>query len=206
EPKQIAVGDVAELDVAIDGADNAAAPELPAIDGLSVRYVGPSTQVSFVNGQVSRSVTHRFSISASRPGAFTIGPVAVVVAGTRYEAAAITLNVASAGAAGRAAPGAPSAGDQLRLVLAAGKTDVYLHERIPLRLELWVGNVRVSDLQYPTIPGDGVAIEKLPEEPVQRREGAFQVLSFTTSLTPLRAGTLTVGPATMNVELVVRSR
>jgi len=205
EPKQIAVGDVAELSVAIDGADNAAVPELPAIDGLSLRYVGPSTQVSFVNGQVSRSVTHRFSVSASRPGAFTIGPVAVVVAGKRYEAAAIMLNVAPA-AAGRAAPGAPSAGDQLRLVLAAGKTDVYLHERIPLRLELWVGNVRVSDLQYPAIPGDGVAIEKLPEEPAQRREGAFQVVQFATTLTPLRAGALTVGPATMALNLLVRGR
>jgi hypothetical protein len=75
----------AELDVAIDGADNAAVPELPAIDGLSRALRRPSTQVSFVNGQVSRSVTHRFSVSASRPGAFTIGPVAVVVAGKRYE-------------------------------------------------------------------------------------------------------------------------
>jgi len=206
EPGQIGVGDVAELDVVIDGDSSAAVPELPAIDGLSVRYVGPSTQVSFVNGQVSRSVTHRFSVSASRPGAFTIGPVGVVVAGKRYESAVVTLNVASSGTA-RAAPGTtPAAGDQLRLVLAAGKTDVYLHERIPLRLELWVGSVRVSDLQYPAIPGDGVAIEKLPEEPAQRREGGFQVVQFATTLTPLRSGALTVGPATMGLNLLVRGR
>ena len=205
QPTQVGVADVAELDFTIDGADNAAVPEVPAVEGLSVRYVGPSTQVSFVNGQVSRSVTHRFSVSASRPGAFTIGPLAVVVAGTRYEAAPVRLDVTSAGAA-RAGPGATSAGDQLRLVLAAGKTDVYLHERIPLRLELWVGNVRVSDLQYPAIPGDGVAIEKLPEQPMQRREGGFQVVQFATTLTPLRSGSLTVGPATMGLNLLVRGR
>lgn len=205
EPKQIGVGEVASLDVAVDGADNAAVPEIPAVDGLSVRYVGPSTQVSFVNGQVSRSETHRFSVSASRPGAFTIGPLAVVVGGKRYEAAAVTLNVASAGAA-RPGPAGTSTGDQLRLVLAAGKSEVYLHERIPLRLELWVGNVRVSGLQYPAIPGDGVAIEKLPEEPTQRREGTFQIVQFATTLTPLRTGALTVGPATMALNLIVRAR
>src|SRR5262249_48925415 len=102
--------------------------------------------------------------------------------------------------------GAAPGGDQLRLVLSAAKGEVYLHERVPLRLELWVGNVRVSNLQYPAIPGDAVAIEKLPQEPAQRREGGFQVLVFTPSLTPPRAGTLTVGPATMNLNLVTRSR
>src|SRR5262249_57599784 len=90
--------------------------------------------------------------------------------------------------------------------VAAARGGLSLHGRVPLRLELWVGNVRVSNLQYPAIPGDAVAIEKLPQEPAQRREGGFQVLVFTTSLTPLRAGTLTVGPATMNLNLVTRSR
>src|SRR5205085_8917088 len=122
------------------------------------RYLGPSTQISIVNGRMTQSVTHRFSVVAGRPGRFTIGPVAVVVDGRRYDAAAVALNATPPGAARPAQ--APAGGDQLRLVLAAGKSEVYLHERVPLRLELWIGPVRVSDLQYPTIASDGVAIEK----------------------------------------------
>src|SRR5205823_893923 len=65
--------------------------------------------------------------------------------------------------------------------------------------------VRVADLQYPVIPGEGFALDKLPE-PEQRREGATQVVEFHTTLVPLRSGTLTIGPATMALNLVVRGR
>src|SRR5207244_3977574 len=72
-----------------------------------------------------------------------------------------------------------------------------------------VVNVRVSDVQYPAVPGDAFALEKFPK-PEQRREqtpeGTFEVVDFQTVLTPLRSGTITVGPATMALSLVVRSR
>src|SRR4029077_6738113 len=50
DPSQIQVGESAALEVEIDGAQNAPVPELPAIDGLALQYIGPSTQVSIVNG------------------------------------------------------------------------------------------------------------------------------------------------------------
>jgi tetratricopeptide (TPR) repeat protein len=161
--------------------------------------------VSIVDGHVSQSVTHRFSVVPARAGTFTIGPIAVVVGNRRYEAAAVTLTAVPTGTArpGQAAAAGP---DQLQLVLSPARTEVYLHERVPLRFELRVGNVRVSDLQYPSVAGDGVAIDKLPAQPAQRRDGPVQVVDFSTTLTPLRTGTLTVGPATMSLSLVVRSR
>ncbi|HLY37555.1 MAG TPA: BatD family protein, partial [Candidatus Binatia bacterium] len=204
EPTNVGVGDAATLSIEINGAQNAAAPDVPAVDGLAVQYLGPSTQISIVNGRMSQSVTHRYSVVATRAGRFTIGPVAVVVDGTRFDAAAVALNATPPGTARPAE--APAGGDQLRLVLTTGKSEVYLHERVPLRLELWVGSVRVSELQYPTIASDGVSIEKLPEQPAQRREGAYDVLSFASTLTPLRTGALTIGPASMGINALVRSR
>jgi tetratricopeptide (TPR) repeat protein len=209
DPPRLGVGDSAELDVTVDGVQSASVPEVPPVDGVTVSYVGPSTEVSIVNGQTTQSITHRFSVIAARAGTFTIGPIAVVVGGRRYQAAAVTLTAA---AAGGAPPGqaAASSGEQLRLVLSAAKTEVYLHERVPLRVELYVGNVRVSGLQYPTIPGDGIAIDKWPQQPAQRSEqtpqGVFQVLDFATTLTPLRGGTLTIGPASTSFNVLVRSR
>jgi tetratricopeptide (TPR) repeat protein len=208
EPAQVRVGDSADLSIEIQGAQNAPAPALAAPDGLTIHYVGPSTQVSFVNGQVSASVTHRYGVVATRPGSFTIGPIAVEVEGRRYDAGSVTLAVAAAGAPA-GGQGAQPAGEQLRLVLSAPRSEVYLHQRLPLSLKLYVGNVRVTDLQYPAIPGDGFSLDKLPE-PEQRREqtpsGVFQVVEFRTTLVPLRSGALGVGPATMRLGLVVRGR
>ena len=209
DPPQVRVGESSTLGIEVEGAQNAAVPEIAAVDGLSVRFVGPETQVSIVNGHMSQSVTYRFSVVALRPGTFTIGPVAVAVGSARYEGAAVNLTAVAAGAP-RAGPAGATGGDQLRLVLSAPKTAVFLHERVPLSLKLYIGNVRVANLQYPTVPGDGVAIEKLPEQPQQQREqtaqGVFQVVDFETGLTPLRSGSLTVGPATMHLDLLVRTR
>jgi tetratricopeptide (TPR) repeat protein len=213
EPSRAQVGQSVAFDVRIDGVQNAPAPELQAVDGLELRYLGPSTKVEIVNGQVSQSITHRFSAVGSRPGTFTIGPAGVTLGGTCYQAAAVTLNVVAPGTPPPAPPAglaaAPAGGEQLQLVLSAAKKEVYLHERVPFRLELWIGKVRVSDLHYPSVPGDGVSIEKLPQQPAQRREktadGAFQVVEFASTLSALRAGTLMVGPATMSLTQLVRS-
>lgn len=188
----------------IDGAQNAPAPAIANVDGVSIHYVGPSTQVSIVNGQISASVTHQFSVTALKAGTFTIGPISVDYGGKKYDAGSVTLQ-ALAGGPSRAGAQAGSAGQALRLVLSVPRTDVYLHERMPLTLKLYVGNVRVADLQYPTIPGDGFALEKFPQ-PAQHQEetaqGAFQVVDFETTLTPLRAGALVVGPAKMTLNVL----
>jgi tetratricopeptide (TPR) repeat protein len=196
EPSRVTVGEPADLAVTVNGAQNAPPPTLTPPDGLTIRYVGPETQVSIVNGQVSSSITHHFQVIAQREGLFAVGPISIQHEGQTLGAGSPRLTVT-------AAPGgAPTGGDQLRLVLEAPKTTVYLHERLPLRLALWVGNTRVGDLQYPVIPGDGFALDPFGE-PSQRQvrtpEGAFQLVEFATTLVPLRAGTLTVGPATMHL-------
>ena len=238
---QLSVGETADLAVEVSGARDAPAPEIANTDGLGVRYVGPATQISIVNGQMSASITHHFSVAALKPGSFTIGPIRVDYGGKRYEAGKVSLQAVATAAPGAAqaapgagapaagpaggpqagAPGGPQAGapggargaapagDQLRLVLSAPKTSVYLHERMSLSLKLYVGNIRVSDVQYPTIPGDGFALEPL-REPAQRREqtaeGIFQIADFVTTLTPLRSGALTVGPAKLELNVLARQR
>ena len=203
DPPQLAVGEAGELSVEVRGSQEAAPPAIPAVDGLSIRYVGPSTQVSVVNGRMSASLTHRFSVVPSRAGTFTIGPIAVAVAGRRYEAGVVTVTVGARTAAGQ--PGA----EQLRLELSAPKTEVYLHERLPVTVKLSIGDVRVGDLQFPAVPGDGFALDKFPQ-PAQRNEqtptGTVHVVEFRSTLTPVRSGSLAVGPATLSLSMLVRGR
>jgi tetratricopeptide (TPR) repeat protein len=198
-PPRVAVGDAADLTVDVQGTQNTATPVVPTVDGLTVQYVGPSTQLSIVNGKTSSSITHHYSVTARRDGTFTIGPITVDADGQTIQAGTATLQVASGGAAGS------SGGDQLRLDLTAPRTTVYLHERLPVTVTLRVGSVQVGDVQYPQIPGDGFALEQLGK-PEQRQEvrdgGVFQVVEFQGGLTPLRAGSVTVGPATMSMSMV----
>jgi len=209
DPPQVRVGEASDLSVEIDGAQNAPVPKIAlqtaSTGGVTVRYVGPSTQVSIVNGQVSASITHRYSVVATQPGRFTIGPITVEYGGKTYAAGTVTLEAVAGGAPTGRGPAAAPAGEQLRLVLSAAGAEAYVGERVPITLRLTIGQVRVADLQYPVIPGEGFALDKLPE-PEQRREGATQVVEFHTTLVPLRSGTLTIGPATMALNLVVRGR
>ena len=207
DPAKLPVGQSAELSVRVEGTQSAPAPQIANTAGLTISYAGPATQMSFVNGKVSSSITHNFSVIALKPGRYTIGPISVDADGQRYDAGSVTLEVLGAAAA------APDAGtpndDELTLHLHLPKTEVYVHERIPVSLQLQVGAVRVTELQYPQIPGDGFSLDKFPE-PAQRREqtprGIVSLVDFKTTLTPLRQGTLTVGPATMSMGLVVQNR
>jgi tetratricopeptide (TPR) repeat protein len=207
DPPRFAVGESADLAIAVEGTQSAPTPQIASTGGLSISYVGPSTQMSFVNGRVSSSITHHFTVVGTKPGRYTIGPITVDADGKRYDAGTVTVELLGSGAA--AGTDAGPGGDQLTLELSLPRTEVYVRERLPLGLKLLVGAVRVTDLQYPQIPGDGFALEKFPE-PAQRREqtarGTMQVVDFTTTLTPLKPGTLTVGPATMSMSLVVQSR
>lgn len=203
---QVAIGETADLGVEVQGVQNSGVPAIADAGGASINYLGPSSRVAFVNGAISASVTHHYSVSAAQAGKVTIGPITVEVGGTRYDAGSVTLDVVAGRPGG--GPGNPS-GNQIRLELTAPKTTVYVHERLPIRLKLMVGQVRVTDVQYPSIGGDGFAIDKL-SEPDQRQEqtaeGTFQVLDFSTVLTPLRSGAMTVGPAEMGLSMVVRGR
>ena len=199
DPPQVAVGDTSDLTVDVRGTENAPTPAIPAVDGLSVQYVGPSTQLSIVNGQTSSSITHHYSVTPRREGSFTIGPITVDVGGQTIQAGTVTLQATASGQAGS------PAGDQLHLDLTAPRTTVYLHQRVPISITLRVGSVQVGDVQYPQVPGDGFALEPLgkPEQRQEVREGAvLQVVEFQSGLTPLRAGSVTVGPATMSMSMV----
>lgn len=206
DPARMAVGESADLAVAVDGTQSAPAPQIANTAGLAISHIGPSSQVSFVNGRMSASVTHHFSVVGTKPGRYAIGPITVDVDGKRYDAGTVTLELLAAGSGGGAAGGAD---DQVTLELSLPRTEAYVQERLPLSVRLLVGAVRITDPQFPQVPGDGFALDKLPQ-PSQHQEqtakGTRQVVDFRTTLTPLKSGTLTIGPATMSMGLVVQNR
>jgi len=221
-PRRAQVGEPITLTIEISGAQNAAAPALANLDGFEPRYIGPSTQISIINGQTTASVQHRYSLVPLREGHFTLGPFTVDYQGKQYQTPALDVDVVaasqpamqgrapSAPGSGRAAPPPDTPNTRaLRLALSVPQQEIYLHQRVPVDVTLYVGAIRVADLQYPAVAADGMSMDKFPE-PSQHQQmidgEAFQVVHFQTTITPLRAGQLTLGPATLRLNVLNRRR
>ncbi len=199
EPPRVGVGDPAELTVDVRGTQDSSVPAVPAPGGVAVRYVGPATRISIVNGQTTSSITHYFTVTAQRPGPVTLGPITVTADGATIQAGTLTLQVGG-GPVARAQPE-----EAVRLELAAPRTRVYLRERVPFTLTLLVGAAQVGDVQFPQVAGDGIAVDPLgpPEQRRETRDGvSYQVVEFQGAVVPLRTGAITVGPATMRMTVL----
>ena len=71
----ISLGRSTQLNLAFQGTRDVPRPELPEIAGLQIRYLGPSTRMSIVNGRMSASITQMYSPVEVKRGKFTIGPL-----------------------------------------------------------------------------------------------------------------------------------
>ncbi len=204
---RVRVGETVTLTIEADGAQSVDAPALGAIDGFNARYVGPSQQVSIVNGKISAKVQHRYALTALREGQFTIGPFDVAYEGQTYRTNPITLRVSAASAAPEPAAAGDGSSEPLRLTLAVDRPRVYLHERVPVDVTLYVGAVSARDLQYPALPADGLSVEEFgqPARSAEVIDGQrYEVLRFRTTVTPLKTGSLSLGPARTSLSVVRR--
>jgi len=207
ERDTVVVNQAFVLTIVVEGAQNVSPPSLYEIDGFEIGYLGPATQLSFVNGRMSSSISHRYRVVPLRAGDFQLGPFAVDVQGQRYETTPLTIHVTAAGSPRRAAP-APGGTEGTRLVIAPAKTEVYVGERVDLTLTLYVGNVRVRDLQFPIIAADGVTLDKFsqPTEGDTVVDGRrYHTVALRTTMTPVRAGPVELN-ATMTMNVVTSRR
>lgn len=209
--RAIQVGQTATLTIEVEGASNVQAPALSGLEEFEARYVGPSTQVSIVNGEMSSTVQHRYTLTPRREGTFGLGPFTVEYGGQEYQTHALQLTVTKA----PPPPPAPGTGqqedggEQVRLVMSIPKNEVYLHEALPLDVTLYVGSIQVSDVQYPTVSAEGVSLESFdrPRQFGQMIEGRrWDVVQFHTNVIPLQTGTRLLGPATIRLNVIERQR
>jgi len=188
ESNDVAVGEPFALTIEVDGAQNVPVPTVE-VDGFRSNYMGPSTQVSYINGKVSQTVSHRYRMIADRPGDFSLGPFVIGYENERYQTAPVPMHVRAAGAHPSGKAGGND--DSLRLVVQPGKNEVYVGERVPLTVTLYVGSVGVRDLQFPTFEADGVTVEKFgqPEQDTEVVDGRrFTTVRLRTTMTALRPG------------------
>ena len=210
---RVGVGEPVELNVTIKGAQGVSAPDVQ-IDGFLVSYLGPSTSVSIVNGVMSSSVTHMYSLLPQREGHFTIGPIAVDVSGKKLETNPVTVEVVPASAVRSAGVDqdtgqTAAADDRLRLQLTVDKQRAYVNQAIPARVQLLVGRGGIGGIEPPKLEAEGFLVKPVGE-PKQSEviiDGeTWQLVEFDMTVVPIRSGALTLGPATLESQVRVRQR
>ena len=84
DSNQVAFGESLQLSLNFEGTQNIPALELSNLESFQARYLGPSTRMSIVNGQVSSSITHIYSLLPVKAGVFKIGPLRFDYQGDTY--------------------------------------------------------------------------------------------------------------------------
>lgn len=209
----VGIGEATQLGLSFYGVQSMPAPDIGKIDGLEIRYVGPSTMMTVINGQVSSSVTHMYSVLPLKVGKFQIGPLSFKYKNDTYSSNMVFLDVGEekiptvkqeASAAEKL-----NLEDRIYVTLETGKSSAYVNELIPVTVKLYVNRLNVSDIQLPTFAQENFSKVEF-REPKQYRENisgmTYEVLEFKTSIFGTKAGDYMLGPAKIKCNVVVKRR
>lgn len=216
--RQVPLNGRLHFSLQINGTQNVQAPDL-RLDGFTAQYLGPSTQIAIVNGRTSTSITHTYLLTPQREGAVTIGPLGVQVNGKTFQTDPIHVEVlppapvtSQGGWAGIQAPADEQRESQpldeaLQLQLGVDRRRAYLNQAIPIRLQLLIGGVAVRGIEPPVLQADGFLITPF-QQPLQSEVMVSgqptTLLEFTTVAVPIKTGARSLGPASVNCQIVQR--
>jgi len=217
--KTVSLGESLQLSLSFHGIQNVSPPDIGEIDGFQVQYLGPSTRMSIVNGKVSTSITHIYTLIPLKTGSFEVGPFSVVLNGKTYTSQALRIQVLSGAAQPKRGTQGPGVSqktileeqlkDRLFLEIEPGKLHPYVNESVPLSIKLYINRLAVRDIQYPKFEHEGFSIKEFGQ-PKQYRQAiggiVYNVIEFNTSMFAVRSGELTLGPAKIDCNLVVRRK
>ena len=214
DQNKIALGTSAQLTLTVTGTQDVADIPAPSVDGLDIRFLGPSTQISIVNGQYSSRKSWIYALVPLKTGRFTIPALNINVNGTSHTTDSVEIEVTDTptNPSVTSAPSSPgttaSLDDKIFLVLKLPKEEVYLNERLPVKILLFVADLSVADVHFPEFNQPGVDAEKFgqPQQYDQVVNGVrYHIAEFNTNIYPARTGEMTIGPVTLDCNIVMRS-
>jgi hypothetical protein len=201
----IVMGETATLSLSFEGGSpqNVPTPEVP---GLQFANTGNSSSFNFVNGQMSSVVTVTFSITPDHAGDYWIPGMEADIGGQRIRTQPLKLTVTK--------PGAPStaqvnSGSQIAFMrLTLPDKNVYPGEMIAAQLQIFFRDdvQNYQGFQFTAMPADGFTVGKMSQGRTERTQlgnRVYSVIPISLALTAMKAGTLSVGPISANVLIIV---
>ncbi len=205
----VMLGENATLSLAFVGGTPRSVPTPPPIPNLQIAYLGPSSQFSVINGEVSSSVTYNFQVVPQKPGDYTIPAVTAEVGSERFTTQPLLLKVVQPTAPSAQAVRSGSEPAFLKLVLP--KKEVYVGESLTIQVQLYVLNQleRISQFQFTAFPADGFVVGKMAEgqhRQAQVGNSVYTIIPVYVALKAVKAGAMTFGPITATVVAGGRDR
>src|SRR2546426_2037932 len=145
------------------------------------------------------ATTEIYTLSLHDALPISIPAIIASVEGKRLSSQPLQFKVLSAGIP---APAADPVNKAALLRLVAPKNEVYLGEVLPVEIRLYARQGRLK--QGPQLNQDGFTVGKLVQQPQTTATLAgqfYHLLAFKTYVIPAKNGRLTLGPATMPLEL-----
>ena len=196
---EAALEDQLLLTVTVEGS-RSAQPELPDLSDFDVYSRGQSTQMSFVNGQVTSSVSYNYVLVPKRTGSFVIGPATVEVGGEVYSSQPIQVRIV--GAAER-----PRETQDVFLSAKVSTTNPYVGQEV---VYIWrfYRRVRIGDARLEPQDFQGFLVEDLGD--VREYEATVNGVQYLVSeirkaLFPQEEGTTVIPPSRLTVDVLVRN-
>ncbi len=213
--EKASLGQVLQLELGFEGTQDMPPLTFPEVEGLQISYLGPATRMSIVNGKVSSSITHIYSVKPLKEGDFKLGPFTFEHNGDTYRASEINLEVvkgslkADSQPAGSAQVSSEDISDRVFLVMNVENNKVYLNEATALTIKLYVNRLAIRDIQYPEFSHEGFSVGQF-EKPKQYTEVVggvnYDVIEFTASIFGMRQGEFRLGPASLKCNLLIRQQ
>jgi len=195
EPQLISLLDRAVLKIEFIGTKGDAV-NIPEVDGLQIQYQGQSSETRIVNFKRSSKVIHKYLVTPSKVGDFTIGPVTCTYKGGEKELTA-QLRVIK-----------PEDDKQAQKIaeimfshISTDRQAPYVHEPFELNLKVYIRDGVQIDGNFSLrggIPESGMEGDlewEITHKEREEREGAiFNVYTLHTQAKTLTAGTFSFRP------------
>lgn len=203
----ITLGEQATLSLTFEGGPAKSVPT-PEVAGLQITQIGNAQNFSLINGQMSSTITVTFSVAARQAGEFTIPALTADVNGQPVSTAPLKLVVSKAGAPSAAAVNASNEAAFLKFTFP--KSKIYVGEPALGQLDLYLRDdvQNFGNFQLTSLPTEGFSAGKPTELQNQHRRvqvgnRVYTVIPIVIPLTAARTGTLTLGPVTGSLVVVL---
>ncbi len=213
---KISLKDAAQLTLTVRGSKDTIQPvELPKIDGLEWRYIGPSTRISITNGQYSSEHSFVYNVFPTKVGHFEIPALTIMVEGQNYTTQPIEVDVSDApleatdSDTSEEQKQSENIKDRMFMTVSSPRGLVYAGEKVPLRIKVYVSALPVRNLQMPKLEKNGFTMDNFPQ-PQQYPEALnglkYDVVDFATHIYPSKAGDLSLGPVQIEGSLLYKAQ
>jgi tetratricopeptide (TPR) repeat protein len=202
---QISLGDSAVLTMNFSDCTPSGMPELPMVANL--QYAGQSSEQSYsLNGSsMTRNMVYSVELHPLQVGTYVIPEFEETVNGVRLRSRPLTLKVVKNNVP---APGAETGVAFIKIVPETNV--IYSGQILPVELQCYCQN-RVENIQMPQLASDNFVMGELPNSrqqatPVQVGNATYNLFRFRTSVTAIKTGVFTLGPATWSMTVVGGTR